>query len=140
MSAAENKALVESLFASAAKGDRARFTDTLADDLVMRVTGFNSWSHTYTSKQEFLTVLHGHLNTLLKPGRRTVPLNFWADGEHVVVEARGEMERNDGVPYRNEYCLVFRLRDGKIVEFREYMDSALCEQVLGKFPGGVAAE
>lgn len=140
MTPTDNKALIESLFAGAAKGDRARFSETLADDLVMRVTGFNSWSRTYRSKQEFLSVLHGHLNTLLKPGRRTVPLNFWADGEHVIVEARGEMERNDGVPYRNEYCLVFRLRGGKIVEFREYMDSALCEQVLGKFPARLAAE
>lgn len=137
MTAADNKNLVQSLFAS---GDRARFTDTLADDLVMRVTGANSWSRTYNSKREYLDILHGHLNTLLKPGRRTVPLNFWADGEHVIVEARGEMERKDGTPYRNEYCLVFRLRDGRIVEFREYMDSALCEQVLGRFPTGLGAE
>ena len=126
MNAADNKTLVQSLFASAASGDRARFTDALADDLVMRVTGDNSWSRTYTSKREFLDILHGHLNT--------VPLNFWADGEHVIVEARGEMERKDGTPYRNEYCLVFRLSGGRIVELREYMDSALCEQVLGRFP------
>lgn len=139
MTAADNKNLVQSLFASAASGDRARFADTLADDLVMRVTGANSWSRTY-NKHDYLEILHGHLNTLLKPDRRTVPLNFWADGEHVIVEARGEMERKDGTPYRNEYCLVFRLRGGRIVEFREYMDSALCEQVLGKFPERLAAE
>jgi uncharacterized protein len=51
-----------------------------------------------------------------------------------VVEARGEMRTRAGVPYNNEYCLIYRLKDGKIVEFREYCDSALTEAVLGKYP------
>jgi hypothetical protein len=39
-----------------------------------------------------------------------------------------------GVRYDNDYCLIYRLANGKIVEIREYLDSALCERVLGKFP------
>ena len=50
-----------------------------------------------------------------------------------MVEARGEMQTKAGVPYNNEYCLIYRLKDGKIVEMREYCDSALTETVLGKF-------
>ena len=78
--------------------------------------------------------LYDYLSTLLADGRRTVPIRFIADGDHVVVEAVGEMRTKAGVPYNNDYCLIYRLRDGKIVEIREYLDSALCERVLGPFP------
>ena len=42
----------------------------------------------------------------------------------------------DGSENRHSYRrnVDFFLKDGKIVEIREYMDSVLCEAVLGKFP------
>jgi hypothetical protein len=134
MGAAENEKLMRDLFAGIAAGDRTAFADSMADDFTMRVTGQYSWSQTFRSKQAFLRDLHGYLATLLADGRRTIPLNFIAGGDHVVVEARGEMQTKAGVPYNNEYCLIYRLKDGKIVEMREYCDSALTEAVLGKFP------
>ena len=51
-----------------------------------------------------------------------------------MVEGVGEMKTKAGVPYNNDYCLIYRLKDGKIVEMREYCDSVLTETVLGKFP------
>ena len=57
-----------------------------------------------------------------------------APGDTVAVEARGDMVTKGGVPYCNEYCLVFRLVGGKIVEMREYCDSLLTETVLGPYP------
>ena len=134
MSAAENEKLMRDLFAGVAAGNRAAFADCLADDLVMRVTGQYSWSRTFHGKQAFLRDLHGYLATLVAEGRRTIPLNFVAGGDHVVVEAHGEMRTRTGVPYNNEYCLVYRIKDGKIVEMREYCDSVLTETVLGQFP------
>jgi len=139
MNAADNKKLMQEIFAAIAAGNRSMFVDSLADDVIMRVTGKNSWSRTFHGKASLLRDLHGYLNTLLAPGRRTVPLRFIAGDDHVVVEARGEMVTKGGVAYENEYCLVYRLADGKIVEIREYLDSALCEAVLGKFPADVAA-
>jgi ketosteroid isomerase-like protein len=133
MSAADNKQLMERLFAAAAAGDRAPLVAHIADDIVMRVTGRNSWSQTFRGKEAWLRDLHGHLATLLAE-RKTVPLRFIADGDHVVVEAVGKMRTRDGVDYENEYCLIYRLSGGKVVEMREYLDSALCERVLGPFP------
>jgi hypothetical protein len=43
--------------------------------------------------------------------------------------APAELRAND-----NDYCLVFRLENGKIKEVREYCDSVLTEKVLGPFP------
>lgn len=134
MSAAENKKLMEGIFAKAAAGDRELFVDSLADDVTMTVTGQYSWSQTFRGKPALLGGLYGYLRTLLVEPRRTIPLRFIADGDFVVVEAKGDMVTKAGVRYDNDYCLIYRLADGRIVEIREYQDSTLCERVLGKFP------
>lgn len=136
MSTEENRKLMQHLLAAAAAGDRAPYLAHLAENATMRVTGRNSWSRTFSGKQEILRDLYGYLHTLLDESRRTVPIRFIADGDHVAVEGRGEMMTRNGVRYDNEYCLVYRLEQGMIVEIREYLDSALCESVLGKYPRG----
>ena len=134
MSASENKRLMQAIYAKVAEGDGALFVEHLADDVVMRVTGRNSWSHTFTGKQHVLKNLFGYLATILEAPRKTIAMNFIADGDFVAVEARGEMVTKNGTPYNNEYCLVYRLENKKIVGIREYLDSDLCEKVLGPYP------
>ncbi len=134
MNALENKKLMEDIFAGVAAGERELFFASLADDVTMCVTGQYSWSQTFKGKASLLENLHGHWRTLLAEPRRTTPLRFIADGDYVVVEAKGDMVTKEGVRYDNDYCLIYRLEDGKIVEIREYQDSALCERVLGKYP------
>ena len=134
MNAMENKKLMQDIFAAVAVGNRALLLESLADDVTMRVSGQNSWSRTFKGKASLVRDLYGYLSTLLADGRRTIAHRFIADGDHVVVEARGEMTTKAGRRYENEYCLIYRLEGGKIVEITEYNDSALCEAVLGKFP------
>jgi uncharacterized protein len=135
-SAATNKALMQRIFADLAVGETRLFVDCLADDVVMRVTGQYSWSRTFHGKAVLMKELYGHLRSVVTEAGRTIPLRFIADEDHVAVEARGDMVTRTGVKYDNEYCLVFRLRDSKIVEMREYCDSVLTEKVLGIFPSG----
>ena len=118
MGAAENKKLMEEIFAGVARGERTLFVESLADDVTMRVTGHYSWSQTFKGKEALLRDLYGYLGTLLAEGRRTIPHRFIADGDHVVMEAVGEMKTKAGVPYNNDYCLIYRLKDGKIVEVK----------------------
>ena len=138
MSATDNKKLMQQIFAAAgnpdpAARDRALFTASLADDAKWTVTGQYSWSRTFSGKQSILNDLHGHVRSLLAECARTVAHRFIADGDHVVVEAKGDNVTKDGVRYDNDYCLVFRLEDGKIKEIREYCDSVLTEKALGQF-------
>lgn len=35
------------------------------------------------------------------------------------------------MPYCNTYCFVFRLREGKLAELTEYMDTELATAALG---------
>jgi ketosteroid isomerase-like protein len=139
MSAAENKKLMQEIFAAAgnpdpAVRDRSLFTASLADDAKWVVTGQYSWSRTFTGKQSILSDLHGHVRALLVERARTIAHRFIADGDHVVVEARGDNLTKAGVRYDNDYCLVFHLENGKIREVREYCDSVLTERALGPFP------
>ncbi|MBI5263091.1 MAG: nuclear transport factor 2 family protein [Bradyrhizobium sp.] len=139
MSAATNKRLIQQIFAVAGNPDpsardRALFTASLADDATWVVTGQYSWSRTFAGKVSILNDLHGHVRSRLKERARTVAHNFIADGDYVVVEAKGDNVTTEGARYDNDYCLVFRLEDGKIKEVREYCDSILTEKALGRFP------
>ena len=133
MTAADNKKLMERIFAGAAVGDRTLYVDSLADDVTMTVTGQYSWSQTFHGKPSVLRDLYGYVASLLKQ-RRTVALRFIADDEWVAVEARGDMVTHAGERYDNHYCLIYRIENGKIREIREYQDSTLCERILGPFP------
>jgi ketosteroid isomerase-like protein len=133
MSAADNKKLMQTIFAGVATGDRSLFVDALADDVTMTVTGQYSWSQTFHGKESVLRDLYGYVASLLKQ-RLTVPFRLIADDEWVVVEARGDMVTHAGERYDNHYCLIYRIENGKIREIREYQDSTLCERVLGPFP------
>lgn len=134
MSSELNKKLMREIFAEIEEGKGTLFAETLADDVVMRVTGQYSWSRTFVGKEAVLRDLYGYVRSRVERGSRTLALNFVADGDNVVVEARGDMRLKDGEKYDNEYCLIYRFKDGKIVEMREYCDSLLCERRLGPFP------
>lgn len=134
MTAIDNRQLMQEIFDKLAIGDGSLFVAHLDDNVEMRVTGRNSWSQTFRSKEQLIKNLYRYVYSLTNEPRTTTAVNIVAGDDHVVVEARGAMSRKDGVRYDNEYCMVFKLRDGKIVELREYLDSALCENVLGAYP------
>jgi ketosteroid isomerase-like protein len=139
MDAAANKKLMQDIFAAAgnpdaAVRDRALFVASLADDATWTVTGQYSWSRTFTGKAAILNDLHGHVRSLLVDRARTIAHRFIADGDHVVIEAKGNNMTKTGMRYDNDYCLVFRLEGGRIREIREYCDSVLTEKALGLFP------
>jgi ketosteroid isomerase-like protein len=145
MSALENKKLMQEIFAAAgspdsAVRDRALFIATLADDATWTVTGQYSWSRTFKGKEAIMNDLHGHVRSRLVDRSRTLAHRFIADGDHVVIEAKGDNLTKEGVRYDNDYCLVFRLEGGKIKEIREYCDSVLTERALGKFPENAGAK
>lgn len=134
MSAAANKALIQQVYADAANRSGTTFADNIADDVRWIVTGQYSWSHTFNGRDAVLNGLHGYVRSLLAERSRTVAHNFIAEGDTVVVEAKGDNITKTGVRYDNEYCMVWRVENGRITEIKEYCDSALVEKALGPFP------
>lgn len=131
MTTEANRALITAIFDRLAEGDGAMFVASLDDDAVLTVTGDSSWSGVHRGKAAILRDVFGVVSRRLSGRNRTRATRILADGDWVAVEARGEMTTADGRPYRNDYCLLYRLRDGRIVELKEYQDTAMCERVLG---------
>jgi ketosteroid isomerase-like protein len=134
MSAAANKKLVQQVFADSANRSGTTFADNLAEDATWVVTGQYSWSHEFRGREAIQNGLMGHFRSFFAERPRTVAFNFIADGDYVAVEARGDNVTKAGLRYDNQYCLVFRIENGKIKQIKEYCDSKLVERVLGPFP------
>jgi ketosteroid isomerase-like protein len=134
MSAADNKKLVQQIYADSASRSGTTFADSLADDASWIVTGQYSWSHEFRGREAIQNGLMGHFRSFFAERPRSVAFNFIAEGDHVVVESKGDNVTKAGLRYDNQYCMVWRIEDGKIRQIKEYCDSALVERVLGPFP------
>jgi ketosteroid isomerase-like protein len=134
MNTAANKKLVQQVFTDSANRSGTTFADNLAEDATWVVTGQYSWSHEFRGREAIQNGLMGHFRSFFAERPRTVAFNFIADGDYVAVEARGDNVTRAGMRYDNQYCLVFRIENGKIKQIKEYCDSTLVERVLGPFP------
>jgi ketosteroid isomerase-like protein len=70
---------------------------------------------------EFLRPVRG-LFAAGSPRNRIVSMA--SDGPLVLLETHGTGWLKDGRPYDNRYAWAFEVRDGKVAEIREYLDSA----------------
>ena len=131
MSANDNTELMQEIFAGLANRDDTRLIERMADDFCWINIGSNKWSGTFEGKAAVLRDLLAPLRKKLAHRSRTEARRFIAEGDFVVVEARGDNFTRAGKRYDNEYCFVFRLSDGRITEVKEYSDTALIEAVLG---------
>jgi uncharacterized protein len=131
MSAVENKQLMQYIYSELSKGNSQPFVESLADDVRWTITGSTRWSKTYHGKQAVLTQLLGPLRSQFANQYRATADRFVAEGDFVVVEARGQVTTKAGMPYNNKYCYVFRVADGKLQELTEYMDTELVTAALG---------
>jgi len=59
------------------------------------------------------------------------PDRFIAEGEYVVMQAKGRATALSGKPYNNTYCIVCRIVDGKVKEMVDYIDTELITSALG---------
>ena len=131
MGAAENKQLLQRIFAELEGGEPGPFIGVLADDVRWTVMGTTPWSRTYDGKAAVLRDLLGPLRERLVHSVRVTPTRILADEDCVVVEARGEATTKNGRPYNNTYCWIFRLDGGKVRDITEHLDTDLVATVLG---------
>ena len=128
---AQNKQLVHYVFTELAEGNSQPLVAHLADDVRWVITGRSAWSQTWVGKEAVVHNLFGLLRERIAGRIRIVPRRLVADGDTVVVEARGANTTRDGAFYDNSYCWVIRLQDGQIKELREYADTEFMTRALG---------
>jgi ketosteroid isomerase-like protein len=127
-----NKQLVSNAWDAISSGDVETFMNALADDVTWTFFGSHRFAGTFAGKDELVGKLFGPLGEVLDAGIKVNVLSLTAEGDRVVVEAKGEARSKSGQDYNNDYCIVVRLADGKISQVREYLDSELVTSVFGK--------
>ena len=64
-------------------------------------------------------------------------LGVYGEGDTVIVEQRFRASLANGNEYGNNYCFIFKARDGRICEVGEYMDTLKgFRQVFGRMRSG----
>ena len=132
MGAAENKKLMQDMFAELGKGNGDAFLGNMADDIEFTIIGSTKWSGTFKGKKELVEKLLGPLNAELEGGITITPSNFIADGDTVAMQAQGKSTTKGGKSYDNTYCQVFTFKDGKVQRVTEYLDTELVTTAFGK--------
>src|SRR5262249_13862470 len=129
--AADNKQLLQQIFAELERGNPRPFVDSFADDVTWTIGGTTPWSRTYEGRQAVIEQLLRPLRDALTAPVKVTARRFLADGDSVVVEADGEATTRAGRPYNNHYCWIFRVEGGKVRAITEYLDTELVAKALG---------
>ncbi len=132
MGAAENKKLIQDMFAELSKGNAQAFMSNMADDVEFTIVGTTKYSGTCKGKQELASKVLGPLSAQLEGGLTITPENFIAEGDFVAMQARGKSNTKAGGTYNNTYCQVFRIVNGKVQQVTEYLDTELVTKAFGK--------
>jgi uncharacterized protein len=132
MGAAENKKLIQDMFAELSKGNAQAFMNSMADDVQFTIMGTTKYSATCNGKQELVSKVLGPLTAQLEGGLTITPDNFIAEGDFVAMQARGKSTTKSGKPYNNTYCQIFRIVNGKVQQVTEYLDTELVTAAFGK--------
>jgi ketosteroid isomerase-like protein len=130
MGVAENKRLLQHVYVEISKGNLEPLLASLADDIEWTIIGTTRLSGTYRGRQEVIDgivrplgeALDGHVAFTFEP--------FIGEDDYVVMRARGRGRAKSGRPYNNAYCIVGRIKDGKIHALTDYIDTALITSAL----------
>jgi ketosteroid isomerase-like protein len=132
MGAAENKQLVQHMFAELSKGNAEAFLGHMADDIRWTIIGTTKFSGTFQGKQEILDKILTPLSAQLAGLFIATVERLIAEDDYVVMQEHGTATTKTGKPYNNTYCVVFRIAKGKVQEMMEYLDTELVTAAFGK--------
>jgi uncharacterized protein len=128
MSAEDNKNLVLGFFESMNAGNGAAVMNALADSATWWVAGNFPLSGSKTKAQ--FGELMGQLAPKIEGALRVTPKACTAEGDRVAVEAESYGKMKNGKTYQNQYHFLFIVRDGKIQQVKEYLDTMHAADVL----------
>ena len=126
--AEERRAITRELFDALSRSDVAAIDALYAEDFVLWSPGALPFSGTH-DKAEALE-LTKMITAAFPQGLRFTIDAMTVEGERVAVEAHSEGRHASGRDYRNQYHFLVKIRDGKIVMLKEYMDTQHAMDVL----------
>ena len=119
----DNMAIVADFFATFSKGDVPGVIERLHDDGSWWVSGtIEGMSGTY-SKAELAGLLEGARALYREGALQITPTLMTAQDDRGAGEAKSVATMDDGRIYANRYHFLGMVRDGKVANVREYMDT-----------------
>jgi ketosteroid isomerase-like protein len=123
-----NKQLARDFIAALSRADTDWVLAHYADDMQMWTAGSLPFSGVHT-RDEIRGLMDGILGAF--PHGLTFAIKtLTAEDDRVAIEAECDGVHASGKPYRNQYHFLMRIREGAIVEFKEYLDTQLAREVL----------
>lgn len=127
--AQDNKAIARTFLEATFARDSAQVATVLADDMTYTIGAHHPRFQRVWTKPDWCRYLD--LPSPFENGLELTIHSMTAEGDQVAIEAesRGIIAAS-GVLYNNRYHFFFRIRDGRIVRIREYMDTHHVDDVL----------
>ena len=122
-----NKELVREYWRRINELQSSAVLELCTDDFVFWFPGANGGFQT----REQCRTTFDSIFDIFPEGLRFTLYEMTAEGERVALEAESHGVHKSGKPYNNHYHFLFRVRDGKIAEIREYADTQHAAEVLG---------
>lgn len=124
MSIEHNKKLASEFFARFSANDIAGALSTMTDDATWWIAGkpellSAAGPH---NKEEIARVLY-NMAGQLKNGLKMTIKGLIAEGDRVAIELESYGELQNGRIYNNQYHILMTIREAKISEVREYLDT-----------------
>jgi len=123
----QNKKITKEFFEALSTGSD-KYLDFYSDDSIIWTAGNNAIGGTRT-KEEVVSFAQNILSAF--PTGITFNIKgMTAEDEKVAVEINGEAMHASGATYNNQYHFLLIIKDGKILELKEYMDTQLAAKIL----------
>ncbi len=120
----ENKAIVRKAIEDGSRGGDEGMLANASDSFKHFVMMDPPYTHT---KSELLTFMNKS-HEALEGGRVEMTIqDIYADFDYVVAFVKGRALVKTGFEYRNRYCLVWKVVDGKIESLSEHCDPVLAD-------------
>lgn len=126
--AKDNTVVALQFIEAMSKADAALADPCLAADAYTISKGFGHFAG--VRSREVMVGTISAFNRLLPGGLQLDVKRVIEGGDCVVVECEGNAATAEGVPYRNQYCFIFTMRDGLIARVDEYFCNVLADEVL----------
>jgi hypothetical protein len=123
----QNKKITKEFFEALSNGSD-KYLDFYTDESIIWTAGNNAIGGTRT-KGEVVSFAQNIL-AAFPTGIKFNITGMTTEGDRVAVEISGEAIHASGETYNNQYHFLLRIKDGKILELKEYMDTQLAAKIL----------
>ncbi|MCG8670561.1 MAG: nuclear transport factor 2 family protein [Pseudomonadales bacterium] len=120
----KNLEIVKNAISAISQSDAEGLLSLFAEDMTFEMNGHTPFSRKLKGKEAFVA-LFAEVMEHLAAGIPLTINNLIDAGEWIICETTGHATMKTGEPYENNYCMLWRLRDGKIIQLKEYNDSQL---------------